>query len=100
MSLLEFGYSARSGDDWTAVVERPPVSELVVEPLTPAMETRMVEVQGMLAARGYHRAVKIPDLMVAAIAELAGYTVLHVDKDFKLIAEITGQSIERLSGDF
>jgi len=26
--------------------------------------------------------------------------VLHVDKDFELIAAVTGQPIERLSGDF
>ena len=30
-------------------------------------------------------------------AELAGLTVLHLDKDFDLIAEITGQATERLS---
>jgi hypothetical protein len=30
-------------------------------------------------------------------AELAGFTVLHLDKDFDLIAEITGQPMERLN---
>lgn len=35
--------------------------------------------------------------MIAAAAELAGLTVLHLDKDFDLIAEITGQPVERLS---
>jgi len=54
----------------------------------------------LLAARGHHRAVKIPDLMIAATAELAGYTVLHVDKDFDLIARLTGQPVERLQGPF
>jgi hypothetical protein len=29
-------------------------------------------------------------------AERAGFTVLHLDKDFELIAEITGQAVERL----
>lgn len=37
----------------------------------------------------------MPDLLVAATAELAGLTVLHLDKDFELIAEVTGQSVER-----
>jgi hypothetical protein len=32
----------------------------------------------------------------AAAAELAELTVLHVDKGFELIAEITGQPMERL----
>ena len=51
----------------------------------------------MLADRGQHRAPSIPDLIIAATAELAGLTVLHLDKDFDLIAEITGQPMERLN---
>jgi predicted nucleic acid-binding protein len=50
----------------------------------------------MLADRGHHRAPSVPDLLVAAIAELAGLTVLHDDKDFDLIADLTGQQVERL----
>ena len=46
---------------------------------------------------GQPRAPSIPDLIIAATAELAGLTVLHLDKDFDLIAEITGQPMERLS---
>ena len=34
---------------------------------------------------------------MAASAELAGLTVLHVDKDFELIADFTGQPVERLA---
>jgi len=32
-----------------------------------------------------------------ATAELAGLTVLHLDKNFELIAEITGQRTARLA---
>jgi predicted nucleic acid-binding protein len=67
-----------------------------VEYLTPAIEDRTVEVQLALADQGRHRAPSIPDLIIAATAELAGLTVLHVDKDFDLIAQVTGQPIERL----
>jgi predicted nucleic acid-binding protein len=35
--------------------------------------------------------------MIAATAELAGLTVLHLDKGFELIAAVTGQHVERLS---
>jgi predicted nucleic acid-binding protein len=56
-----------------------------------------VEVLLLLADRGRHRAPSIPDLLIAATAELAGLTVLHVDKDFDLIADITGQHVERLA---
>ncbi len=64
---------------------------------TPAIEGRAVDVQLILADQGHHRAPSVPDLLVAATAELAGLTVLHVDKDFELIAGITGQPTERLA---
>ena len=56
-----------------------------------------MEVLTLLADRGQHRALSVPDLIVAATAELAGLTVLHCDKDFDLIASITGQATEWLS---
>ena len=68
-----------------------------VEYLTPAVEDRAVEVLTLLADRGQHRAPSIPDLIIAATAELAGLTVLHLDKAFEVIAEITGQPVERLN---
>lgn len=100
VTLLEMGVSARSGADWRQEIHQPPVANLPVEKMTPRMEERAVEVQGLLAERGHHRAAKIPDLLVAAAAELAGIAVLHVDKDFDLIADLTGQPVERLRGDF
>ena len=68
-----------------------------VEYMTPAIEDRAVEVLTLLADRGQHRAPSVPDLIIAATAELAGLTVLHLDKNFDVIADITGQSIERLN---
>jgi predicted nucleic acid-binding protein len=56
-----------------------------------------VEVLTLLADRGQHRALSIPDLIIAATAELTGLTILHLDKDFEVIARVTGQSVERLS---
>jgi len=100
VTLLEMGFSARSGRDWHASIRQPPISLLPIQHTTPLMENRAVEVQGLLAERGQHRAAKVPDLLIAATAELAGLTVLHVDKDFDLIASVTGQSVERLAGDF
>lgn len=96
VTRLEVGFSARSGADFRAALRRPPLSAMPVEHLTPAIEDRAVEVQLLLADRGQHRAPAIPDLLVAATAELAGLVVLHDDKDFTLIAELTGQPIERL----
>ncbi len=68
-----------------------------LEYLTPAVEDRAVEVQAMFADRGLHRAPSVPDLLIAATAELGGLIVLHVDKDFELIADVTGQPVERLT---
>jgi predicted nucleic acid-binding protein len=64
---------------------------------TPATEDRALEVQMLLADQGHHRAPSIPDLIVAATAELAGLIVLHVDKDFGIISAVTGQPLERLA---
>ena len=66
-----------------------------VEYSTPAMEDRALEVQLLLAERGKHRGPSIPDLIVAATAELASLTVLHLDKDFDTISSVTGQPLER-----
>ncbi len=96
-TLLELGYSARSGSAWHTLIEGPPVSLMPVESLSPRSEQRALAVQGMLADRGEHRAPSVPDLLIAAAAELAGLVVLHVDKDFDLIAAVTGQPVERLA---
>jgi predicted nucleic acid-binding protein len=96
LTLLEIGYSARSAADLRLRTERPPVALMPVEYLTPPVEDRAVDVQGLLAERGHHRAPSVPDLLLAAVAELADLTLLHVDKDFELIAEVTGQPMELL----
>jgi predicted nucleic acid-binding protein len=96
MTRLEVGYSARSASEARSVFGTPPISMMPVEYLTPVIEDRALEVQLLLANRGHHRAPSIPDLLIAATAELAGLTVLHLDKDFELIAELTGQASERL----
>ena len=97
LTRLEVGNSARNGADLRSGLHRPPLATMPVEYLTPAIEDRAVEVLASLADRGQHRAPSIPDLIIAATAELADLTVLHLDKDFELIAEITGQPLERLS---
>ena len=96
ITLLETGYSARSAGDMGDLLDRPPLSLMPVEYLTPAAEKRAVDVLRRLAERGQHRAPSIPDLLIAAAAETARLTVLHVDKDFELIAGLTGQEIHRL----
>lgn len=97
VTLLEVGYSARSVGDLRTGLHSPPLSHMPVEYATPAIEDRAVEVLTLLAERGQHRAPSVPDLLIAATAELAGLTVLHIDKDFELIADLTGQPMEKLT---
>jgi len=47
-----------------------------------------------LAKTGQHRAVSLPDLLIAAAAERADLVVLHYDADYDFIASVTGQPVE------
>lgn len=96
VTRLEVGYSAPGAAQARSAFRTPPLSAMPVEYLTPAIEDRAVEVQLLLASKGQHRAPSIPDLLIAATAELAGLTVLHFDKDFDLIATLTEQPCETL----
>lgn len=96
VTRLEVGYSARSAEELRSGLSAPPLSSMPIEYLTPTIEDRAVAIQTALADRGQHRAPSIPDLLIAATAELAQLTLLHVDTDYELIAGLTGQPTERL----
>ena len=97
LTRLEVGFSARSADELRRSRIEAPLSAMPIEYLTPAIEDRAVAVQQALADVGRHRAPSVPDVLIAATAEVSGLTLLHVDKDFELIAEVTGQPVERLA---
>jgi predicted nucleic acid-binding protein len=97
VTRLEVGFSARSADDLRTSIDQPPLASMPTEYMTPGIEARAVAVQLALADRSQHRAPSVPDLLIAATAELSQLTVLHVDKDFELIADMTGQPVERLA---
>ena len=96
VTRLEIGFSARSSADHRSLFTEPPITSMPIEYLTPMIEDRAVEIQAALAERGQHRAPSIPDILIAASAELAELTLLHMDKDFELIAALTRQPHERL----
>jgi len=91
---LELLRTARNADELGRLVLEYSVLRRV--PVSTAIETRAVEVQGMLAWRGYHRAASPVDLMAAAAAEDAGAELWHCDRHFELIAEVTGQPMRRV----
>lgn len=47
-----------------------------------------------LARTSQHRNFRLPDLIIAATAELNGATVLHYDTDYDRIGAVTGQPTE------
>lgn len=89
-TVLEVGYTARSVADHEQS-QRKVLQRLQFVYGSPRSERRAIEVQQSLMGTGHHRAVKLPDLLVAAVAEVEGLTVMHYDADFDRIAEVTGQ---------
>lgn len=95
-TLLEIGHSAQSQSEWSALVEDVPIIHMPVATLTPRTEARALEIQRRMSRRGRHRVPSVADLLVAAVAEADGLTVLHADADIEAIAKVTGQTVERL----
>ncbi|MBV9204681.1 MAG: hypothetical protein JO037_04585 [Actinobacteria bacterium] len=85
---LELGFSASSASDWDRL--QSVLTTLTPVEVTPAVISRAKNVQRMLAVGGL-KGRKVPDLIIAAAAELADLTVLHYDHDFELIASVTRQ---------
>jgi predicted nucleic acid-binding protein len=83
---LEMLYSARNGTEH-AKLARARTGFIYLE-TTEEILRRAKELQGLLAKKGQHRAVSIPDLVISAVAEHHGATILHYDKDFDLIARV------------
>lgn len=89
---LEAGYSSRSPGSHIAMRQERATWPFVA--MDQAVLDRAVEVQDALATRSHQRGVKIADLLIAAAAESAGLVVLHYDRDFEVIAQVTGQPAE------
>jgi len=62
--------------------------------VTTAAMDRALDVHRILAAASQHREFRLPDLIIAATAELRNATVLHYDADYDRIAAVTGQPVE------
>ncbi len=68
-------------------------------PIDDSVWARALDVFEQLSALGplHHRQVGLPDLLIAAAAELSGIPVLHYDHDFEVIAGVTGQEVNALA---
>jgi predicted nucleic acid-binding protein len=89
---MEMLYSARNTEDrdrirgWLRAFEWLPTNDETWQ--------KAIDVQCDLIVKGNHRAVSLPDLLVAATADRHGVTVLHYDGDYDLIAGVTGQQCQ------
>ena len=58
---------------------------------------RALDVQRQLASSSRLRAVGMPDLIIAAVAERHELTLVHYDSDFDHVSEVTGQTTRWLA---
>ena len=89
---LEVLHSARSPCEFDELREE--LDSLPVAPVTQAVCGRAVDVMQKLAhlSEGpHHRVVKPADLLIAAAAEIQGWTLVHYDSDYEYIGRLTGQ---------
>ena len=91
---LEFFYSARSWAD-----REQGIQDLRSLFGWVPVHDRAWEVQGDLTSQGQHRSAGPLDLVVAATAELHGLTLLHHDRDFDVVARVTGQPLRSYGSD-
>lgn len=89
--LLEAGYSAQSAADHERSMDR--LGTLASVSIDAYVEATARKAQRELATHGHHRLAPI-DLMIAACAHEAGAGVLHYDRDYDLIAELTSLRFE------
>ncbi len=91
---LELLYSARGKADYAYLArDYRLLPDLALDHRTTALAERT---QRALAERAQHRGPTAIDLLVAAVAEQHGVTVLHHDRHFEAIGRVTGQAMEWL----
>ncbi|WP_416970294.1 PIN domain nuclease [Streptomyces sp. 4F14] len=91
---LEVQYSARSSADREIIGDR--LNQFTWSPVPDSVFRRARVVQEQLTAKGEHRSAGPVDLLIAAVAEEAGLTLLHYDRDFETIARTTGQPVRMI----
>jgi predicted nucleic acid-binding protein len=97
MVRLELLHSAQNSIEFKAL--RQDLQALPDCPIGKAQWERALDIYEQLARQGglHHRAVKHPDLLIAAAAEATGVTILHDDEDYDRIAALTGQAVRWLA---
>jgi predicted nucleic acid-binding protein len=92
---LELLYSARDRADYERIALG--LEGFRTLPLDGHGESLARRTQAAFAARGHHRGPSPVDLLIAAIAEAHDVVLLHYDRHFEAIAQVTGQQAEWLA---
>lgn len=94
---LEVLRTARNGHDFSLM--REAFAAFPQVEITAAAWVRAADTLETFAARAalHHRQIPFVDAVIAAAAELAGMTVVHYDRHFELIAEVTGQPVRAIA---
>jgi len=90
--LLEAGWSARSSTHHDQIL-----ADLLQLPrvmIDRDVEDAALVAQRELARRGHQRTASPADLLIAACAHVHGSGVLHYDRDYDILLEITGLDYE------
>jgi predicted nucleic acid-binding protein len=90
--LLEAGWSARSAAHHDEIL-----ADLLLLPrlwMGGEVEDAALAAQRDLARRGHHRSASPSDLLIAACAHIHGAGVLHYDRDYDVLGELTGLAFE------
>ena len=92
LGMIEILFSAQNtldfenDRDFLSYMPRVSVTERIID--------RALDIQQLMVRNGTHRAVGVPDLVLAACAEFHGLTLLHYNSDFDLISAVTDQPTE------
>jgi predicted nucleic acid-binding protein len=90
--LLEAGWSARTASHHDELL-----ADLLLLPrltIDADVEEAALAAQTELAHRGHHRSASPSDILIASCAHINSAGVLHYDRDYDLLVELTGFSFE------
>jgi predicted nucleic acid-binding protein len=93
--MLEILFSARSARD--ALGLRNQLASLPQLPLDERAAPAAMATQTALTEKAHHRGPRPMDLLIAAVAEVNGATLLPYARHFDTIARVTGQPMEWLA---
>jgi predicted nucleic acid-binding protein len=97
--VVRFELLRTTRDQHELISRREDLDALPNVAIGPRVWHRALDVLELFARQGplHHRRVRWPDLLIAAAAERAEISVLHYDRHFELIGEVTGQPMRAIA---